>query len=207
MSFNPKGFDHAYAELLDYLLSFGLNVGSQETSQHGYGTPMFYATTSDFQENDLVIATAMRDPIYRISWLKEQLIHPSGEREFLLQSAKTGDQCWWSNIGLNVMKRDESNSPQWKWTNEQWEFYWTWKKIQKEQDEYIIRTHIESFDGEYVRVATRTRFSINDLRTSMQFLWRVSDDAVLTEIHKQVIKGHEDAQEEQRKQRDIKPPV
>ena len=39
------------------------------------------------------------------------------------------------------------------------------------------------------------------------FLWRVNDDAVLTEIHKQVIKGHKDAQEEQRKQRDTQPPA
>lgn len=208
MSFTPQGCDLAYIQIIDYILSFEINVGAEKTSRHGFRNPNFFSTYDDFQANDLVIIGAAQNTEYRISWLKEQLIHPSGEREFLLKSAKTGNECWWSNISLFVMDRKTvEDHPDWKWTNEQWEFKARWAKIQKEQDEYITRTYIEDIDDQYVRIGSRTRYSINDVRTSLSFLWRVSDDAVLTEIHKQVIKGHEDAQEEQRKQRDIKPPV
>lgn len=205
---NPNGVDSAYQSILDYILSFGTLVGVESTSQSCYGKPMFFNAKNNFQEDDLVIIAAANNTEYRLSWLKEQIVHPSGDREFLLQSAKTGNQCWRSNIGVYVMDRQiVADHKEWKWSNEQWEFKAKWAKIQKEQDEYIIRTYIEDIDDQYVHVKTRTRFSIDDVKTSLRFLWRVTDDAVLTEIHKQVIKGHEDASKEQRKQRDTQPPI
>lgn len=202
---NPTGCDHAYQNMLDYLLQFGMCIGTEPNARHGFGTPTFFSTQHDFQENDLVIATAMRDPEYRLSWLKEQIIHPSGDREFLLQSAKTGNQAWWSNIGLYVMKRDTSDNSQWRWTNEQWEFFWEWAKIQKEQDEYITQTYVVSFSDTHVLMGTRTRYSINNVKVNMSFLWRNASHADLLSMHEQLVKEHERAEAKEREQRDIKP--
>ena len=208
MNTNPKGCDRAYAELLDYLLLYGLNVGSQQQSRQGFSTPMFYSTTSDFQENDLVVINATSNKEYRISWLKGQLIHPSGDREFLLQSAKTGNECWWSNAGIYVAQRkDVESHPEWKWTNEQWGFKDAWAKIQHVENEYSIRTHITAINGDVAEIKTRTRYSLDDLNIVTSFNWKEMSVGELVLLHRQIIKGHEDAQEEQRKQRDSQTPV
>lgn len=50
-----------------------------------------------------------------------------------------------------------------------------------------------------------TRYSINSVRGNMSFLWRNASHADLLSMHEQLMKEHERAEAEERKQRDTKP--
>lgn len=206
MNLDPKGYDIAYAKMSDYLLQFCMNVGATIESRTAFSGPVFYSTNTDYEHMDLVVVTAMSDPEFRLSWIKELIRHPSGEVEFLFQSAKTGKEQWWTNVGTYVMRREMvSEHPEWRWNNAQWGVQERWAKLQRAKDEYVIRTALFSIHDTYAVVRTRTRYSMDTVNVVRSFDWVNTTDEQLEEIYDQLIKDHEHAQQIAREQRNAAP--
>ena len=201
MTINPKSFDRAGAELIDYLLQFAISKSAVPNGRT-YNQCFFVDTHTDLLVGDLLMISSTQSKKWRLSWLVDIMQKPDGYIEYLLKDVHTGEECWWTNIGTAYMDREiVKQHPQWKWTNEQYAFYDLWNQVKKEQDEYIIRTWIPDFDGEEVVIRTRTRFSINDIQVTKTFHWRNHDLVSLVPIHEEILKEHKD---EEQKQRDAK---
>lgn len=83
----------------------------------------FHPETTPILGDIISINSAPFNKFY-LSLVLDFRTNEDGYPEYLLESYETGETCWWSNIGINVLKRDlVKEHPEWKWTDEQAEFF------------------------------------------------------------------------------------
>lgn len=163
-------YTRAYTDIVDYLLAFGVGRADPAQMSSNYIRAVSSVGFSsewveDTQVGDLVRLNAMRDPEYRLGWLMEKRELNPGYKEFLIQSAKTGNQCWWGNVGIEYFHRPTlANFPSWKWTDDQFAFSDLWDLACSEDDPYIYLPYVEEFQGDNVKVGMRTRFGLTEDR-------------------------------------------
>jgi hypothetical protein len=199
-------YAQSYRLILDYLLQFALSRIFDEVSAAteypqtrggltgfvicdlvGKGTP---------QVGDLVLLDAMRDVEYRLCWLKDiQLDQEHGFHKYLCESLQTGQQCWWSSIGIKFLHRHTLNQhPEWRWTNEQHDFQSRWFQACANQGAYVYRPLMPDFleDG-MVIIGTRTMFSQAADYRARHYLANWQDTTVeqLEVIYQNLVKDHE----------------
>lgn len=139
----------SYTSLIDYLLAFAMSGISHESDAdseyprtHGAITGFVHGSFSGpgAQIGDLVRLDSMSNSEFRLGWYLESR-SLNGYEEHLIQSAKTGKQCWWSNVGLSYLNRKTlSHHPEWRWIDEQHKFNDRWIGACHEyHDAYIWR--------------------------------------------------------------------
>lgn len=166
-------FNRAYKEILNYVLQFCINrmyygPGKNFPISHG-ALSGFIAESADDPVivGDLVRVTCGHVQQWRFSWVREIKQHPHGN-EYLLQSAETGDLCWWSNVSIDYfLRKDLAERTNWTWDDEQYEFWDKWLKAAKLEGEYLIRPCAPSFDGEgNATISVRTRWGLDSVSPS-----------------------------------------
>ena len=186
-------FAKSYARMLDYLLQFGMAKCSVETVDQEYprthGGLIGFAPTEPM-EGDLVLLSSAPMSEWRLSWYVEKRRQKGWlEDEYLLQSASTGELCWWHNVGLNVLCRKTTQQhPEWRWDDEQVEFNSNWIKWMDDQaDGYIYRPMYCSFyAGEEVEFSVRVRHS--DRHVSKRFpKWKSITKKQQLQIYKDLV--------------------
>jgi hypothetical protein len=146
---------------------------------------------------DIVMLHAAPQSVWHLSIFREKL----GPDEFLLESLKTGKECRWSNVGIMVLSRKwVAEWPRILWTDEQFRFARIFDAECRRADYYMHLPYLEDFTPESAVIATRTRFSSDELRTqSDPFDWREMSRADLrTRIATQVC-AHRALSQEARK--------
>lgn len=197
---NPLGYDKAYNKLVDYLLQFSMSrVRSGELDKpypatHG-GLEGFGYEFDDVQIDDLVLVSAMQVPDFRLSWVL-QTRNAGGGNEYLLRSAKTGEEIWWSNVGLAVFHRaTRIKHADWRWTNEQVNFSDRWFQAASDCDEYMVRPMMPEFGAgtdELVTIKTRARHNFTDYKAQRTFAWKLVNDQDLRDYYRSMEQEHKD---------------
>ena len=190
---NNLSYTKAYTRMLDYLLQFGMAKCSVESVDQEYprthGGLIGFAPTEPM-EGDLVLLSSAPMSEWRLSWYVGKR-HQEGWScdEYVLQSASTGELCWWSNVGLNVLCRKTTQQhPEWRWDDEQVEFNSNWIKWMDDQaDGYIYRPMYCSFyAGEEVEFSVRVRHS--DRYVSKRFpQWKSITMKQQLQIYKELV--------------------
>lgn len=164
-------YTKAYTAIIDYLLAFGVGRCS-----HGqdFGSKYIHTTASvgfsaeyegGVMVGDLVRLGSMCTPEYRIGWLEETRELSPGNPEYLIRSAKTGNLCWWGNVGISYFHRPTlKDFPSWRWTDDQFAFESLFNLACSKDDPYIYLPYIDEFLGDHVRVGMRIRFGLSDDR-------------------------------------------
>jgi len=93
---------------------------------------------------------------WQLSWIEE-----IGEDRYLLKSAMTGKLCWWSNVGLSVLKKDEILND-FKWTDRQFKFCDKFRLAVKRNYDYSLVSGGVEFKGFKVKCYLRKRFDLSD---------------------------------------------
>lgn len=122
------GFTRAYDSIIHTITQFCLSTdfGSGSIASGYYKfLPEEYVCVGDLVAPQAV----MRPTEWMFSWVVE--IDRSGEssygNQYLLKSCKTGNEIWWSNIGLKVFDR-KNIKESWKWNNKKHEFKDRWMR-------------------------------------------------------------------------------
>jgi len=97
---------------------------------------------------------------WQLSWVEEV----QGER-YLLKSAMTGELCWWGNIGITVLKKDEI-SMGFDWTDRQFKFRDKFCLAIKRNNDYSLTYGGVEFDGFKVKCNLRKRHDFADVAFS-----------------------------------------
>ena len=141
---------------------------------------------------DLVMLTSAMPSEWHLSFYVEDL--RSGE--YLLESVKTGKLSRWSNVGLARVDCERAHiGERMRWTDAQFAFEDTFKKVCRRGDYYIEIPFISGFDGENVLMSVRTRFGLDDELTPLAPLpyRKITQRALLaflnegTEVHKAML--------------------
>lgn len=162
-------YSRAYTAIIDYLIAFG--VGRSET---GHGVKYYRASSSigfvpqylaEPEIGDLVRLESMRTPEYRLGWLIDKRELRPGYEEWCIRSAKTGNECWWGNVGISALHRGTTRDfPSWKWTDDQYAFDDLFDLACKADDPYIYLPFVEGFEGDDAYITMRLRYGISDKR-------------------------------------------
>ena len=186
-------YQKSYAQMLDYLLQFGMAKCSVETVDQEYprtyGGLIGFAPTEPM-EGDLVLLTSAPMSEWRLSWYVEKRRQEGWScDEYLLQSTSTGELCWWSNVGLNVLCRKTTKQhPEWRWDDEQVEFNSNWIKWMDDQpDGYIYRpVYCSFYAGDEVEFGVRVRHS--DRYVTKRFSkWRTLSKRKQVQIYRDLV--------------------
>lgn len=183
MSEKEKSYSRAYDNLVDYIISFcSTSTYYDENNSYKNWPGLYGFVGTSFSRNlkpekgDLIRLESANSHEYRLSWYIEERKHyyknedgtqddDRYESEHLLKSVKTGNLCWWSNVGISYYQREQLDShPEWKWNDRQFEFKdeW-WKLCYNDKDAYIILPLLPEFGENYeVTIGTRTRFGWDD---------------------------------------------
>jgi hypothetical protein len=113
---------------------------------------------------DLVMLTSAPLSEWHLSFYLED-VRPG---EYLLESVKTGKLAKWSNVGLARVDCERAYiGDKMRWTDAQYAFEDTFKKVFRRGDYYIELPFISGFDGEHVLISVRTRFGLNKETTPL----------------------------------------
>lgn len=87
---------------------------------------------------------------------------------YLLESLKTGETSWWTNVGFSVLDTEACGIDERAvWTDAQFDFADKLRKVSIKADFYINLPFIDHFDGDSVVIKFRTRHAINDKLTEL----------------------------------------
>lgn len=182
----PDTREHARLGILNYVTKFCLTrihgAGDQGENRrrtfgglHGF-RPTDFTEDDQAQIGDLVALSSAPTSKWHLSWLRDlEDLGPHGFR-YLLESIHDGELCWWSNVSVAYLEREELAAyPSWQWTDRQFAFNDRWfLACKRERDAYITLPIQAAFgDGFTVTLGTRTRFSDDDHRPIKTFPdWR-----------------------------------
>ena len=93
---------------------------------------------------------------WQLSWIEDI----QGER-YLLRSAMTGELCWWGNIGLTVLKKNNVEIS-FNWTDRQFKFRDKFNLAIRRNYDYSLSYGGIEFDGFKVKCALRKRHDFAD---------------------------------------------
>lgn len=124
----------------------------------------------DPKPGDLVMLSCAPPSAWHLSFYRERLPNDC----HLLESVKTGEVCSWTNVGFHVIDEDKAGlSDRIRWTDAQLEFAEKFTKANRRADFHMNLPYIDRFDGELVHVCFRTRYGIDEIRTSvMPIRWQ-----------------------------------
>lgn len=138
------------------------------------------------QVGDLVAMNCVSNTKFYMSWLRE--IDPNdGWPKYLLESIEDGELCWWSNVGISYYDREiVKNRPQWKWTNEQFDFSSRWNRVCRKNDAYIVLPLQAVFtDNGGVTLDVRIRFGLDEYHNPATFEnWKKVTMKMMDEYYK-----------------------
>lgn len=167
-------FTRAYKEILDYIHQFCINrmyYGPERNFPISHGALSGFIPEHDadpVRVGDLVQVTCGHVMHWRFSWVDDIKTHPGGEKEYLLRSAENGEMCWWSNVSIcYFIRKDLADRVNWKWNDEQYEFWDKWLKAAKLEGEYLIRPCAPEFDDKgNATISVRTRWGLDSVSPS-----------------------------------------
>jgi hypothetical protein len=82
--------------------------------------------------------------------------------EYLLESVKTGKRARWTNVGLSRVDCERAYiGDKMRWTDAQFAFEDTFKKVFRRGGYYMEIPFISGFDGDTVLICVRTRFGFD----------------------------------------------
>ena len=109
---------------------------------------------------DLVSLCAAPYSKWYLSWVLEVKTE-SEWTKYLLESIEDGTTSWWSNVGVNVYKKEHVGHS-WRWTDRQFDFMDKWFRVGKKNDAYMVLCVPPIFDGDKVTLKTRIRLNLNE---------------------------------------------
>jgi len=144
---------------------------------------------------DLVMLQSAPDSDWTLSFYRKE--GTEGHRftkKHLLESLKTGQLCWWENVGFHVIDRDKTHIQQEaEWTDEQFVFSEKFDRACRKGDFYMARPFIARFDGDEVLIKFRTRWGLDEHITEVPPLqWKRLLQRDLLAALKVSEKKHED---------------
>lgn len=105
--------------------------------------PSGWASTEPVQPGDLIIMSAAPASKWAIGWLR-MIEQGTDGRRYLIESLEDGEVCWWTNIGLSYMPRDDIKQ-QYRWSDRQFAFNKRWVCLDREASP-SIRVQMCQFD-------------------------------------------------------------
>ena len=147
----------------------------------------------DPQVGDLVSLQSAPPSEWFLSWLLE-ISENNGYEKYLLESVQTGEQCWWSNVGLTVYNRKKvAERPRWKWNDAQFSFNDRWNKVCLKNYSYMVLPRLPMFHGDYsVTPNVRTRFNMSSYENPKTFRdWRKVTMKQMDEYFKKSVSQYE----------------
>lgn len=164
-------YHHAHRLIIDHLLQFAMSrvYIEGDHKRHHPGSVGFFPATDNsitLKPGDLVLVTSAPASKWRLSWLVEQRQFPNGDWQYALASIEDREECWWSNIGIAYLERNELECHQnWRWNDEEYEFNAKWFEACRREDAYIyLPVPVRFVAGYQAEIGVRTRYSINDKR-------------------------------------------
>jgi hypothetical protein len=165
----PDTRNRARLEILNYITNFclthvwGEGVG-RRGSLHGFVSDI--RDEEPPQVGDLVTLQSAPTTKWYLSWLREiDTGDSSFTTRYLLESIEDGDLCWWANVGIDHLEREEVREhASWRWTDRQFAFKDRWWKVCfQDRDAYITLPIYPVFGDDYsVTLGTRTRHGFDD---------------------------------------------
>ena len=178
-------------KIMHYLLQFCLGTTYSDGTTHCHkGFSSDFARADKPRVGDLVRLTSIRAQNWSICWLLDTR-HDG--REYLCESVETGEQCWWSNVGIGYFDRETvENSPEWRWTDRQHKFDKRWERVcYKDNDAYsVLPLRAQFGDGYEVTLQVMTRHGLDEYRLSETFCdWRKVTKAMMSEFYSECVKS------------------
>lgn len=127
-------FGQSHAQLLDYVLQFSL-AKQLSNGRLFASSPFEVCSMSQLRKGDLVLTDSHFQHDFRLAWFDGEI--RSEGQEICLTSTRTGEQVWWSNIGVSRFAKADEIMGRWRWTNEQHEFMKRWVKACKSVDDFM----------------------------------------------------------------------
>lgn len=123
---------------------------------------------------DLVMLQSAPESDWHISIYREAGAGENFSQKHLLESLKTGQLCWWVNVGFHVIDREACGiGREADWGDAMFEFNDKFRKALKKCDFYMALPFIDRFDGDHVIFKFRTRYGIDSKITELRpFPWR-----------------------------------
>ncbi len=136
---------------------------------------------------DLVALQSAPPSKWYLGWLIEKKWPEGYDSEvFTIESIEDGQLCEWNNVSLTYYDRSQVREhPEWRWTDAQHEFKDRWWSVcYKERDAYIYLPLPPVFDGDFVELGVRVRFSISETIIRRGFPnWRKTTKKMMREFY------------------------
>lgn len=153
----------SFRQIMHHITSFGLTLsfdGGGKLPGRVTFTPE--ETRGTVCPGDLVSLSSAPVSEWYLSWVVEFDAN-DGYPRYLLESIETGKLCWWHNVSVHYMDRQQlADFPHWRWTDRQWAFKDRWWKVcYKRYDAYLTLPLFPVFgdDGLSVTLGTRKRWN------------------------------------------------
>lgn len=143
----------------------------------------------DPRPGDIVLLQSAPMSIWHLSFYREDC----GDGYHMLESVKTGERCRWGNVGFHVVDREKVGLlDRVEWTDGQFDFDRKFRKAVRRGDFYINIPYIDEWDGDMVGINFRTRFSFDEIITSIARVnWKKITQRELLERLKDGAAAHE----------------
>lgn len=159
----------AHRAIIDWMLQFCITrtyMEGDRKRKYPASTGFFPAQGGEMKPGDLVLVACAPAGKWRLSWLIEQRQFPGGDWQYALASTEDREECWWSNISISYLDRDElANYQNWRWNDDEFEFNAKWFKACKQEDAYIyLPVSVRFVAGFQAEIGVHTRYNINEHR-------------------------------------------
>lgn len=124
-------YNKARTLILSDVLSFYItrDWGDRKTPSINGFTPADWSGGVQPQPGDLVILSSAPATKWTIGWLRA-IDSNNGYTRYLIESLEDGEACWWSNVGLSLMPRDQIRE-RYRWSDKQFAFNARWMRLFK----------------------------------------------------------------------------
>lgn len=148
------------------------------------------------EQGDIVMLQSAPDSEWHLSIYHQDC----GDGYYLLESLKTGKMMRWGNVGiLRLSPEWTAEHPRIRWTEKQFAFDRMFCAELKRGDYYIHIPYFTDFCQEWVTIATRTRFSLDDTQTrSEPMRWAAMKRADLRDAMARQVAEHRAAAEKRK---------